>query len=45
MTWLIGRRTNAWVALFATPLLLVGAPVLVFSILFRTFAAAGQAED
>jgi len=42
MAWLIGRRTNAWVALFSAPLLLLGAPVLVFSILFRTFAAAGQ---
>jgi hypothetical protein len=43
MAWLIGRRTNAWVALFSAPLLLVGAPVLVFSILFRTLAAVGQA--
>jgi hypothetical protein len=41
MAWLIGRRTNAWVALFSAPLLLFGAPVLVFSILFRTLAAAG----
>ena len=45
MAWLVGRRTNAWVALFAAPLLLIGAPVLVFSVLFRTFAAAGQARD
>jgi len=45
MAWLIRRRTNAWVALFAAPLLLIGAPVLVFSVLFRTFAAAGQARD
>ena len=42
MAWLIGRRTNAWVALFSAPLLLLGAPVLVFSILFRTLASAGQ---
>jgi hypothetical protein len=45
MAWLIGRRTNAWVALFAAPLLLVGAPVLVFSVLFRTLATAGQTRD
>lgn len=45
MAWLIGRRTNTWVALFAAPLLLVGAPVLVFSILFRTIATTGQAGD
>jgi len=38
MAWLIGRRTNPWVALFAAPLMLVGAPVLVFSVLFRGMA-------
>jgi hypothetical protein len=45
MAWLIGRRTNAWVALLAAPLLLVGAPVLIFSVLFRVIAATGQTED
>lgn len=45
MAWLIWRRTSVWVALFAGPLLLFGAPVLVFSILFRTLAAAGPAVD
>jgi hypothetical protein len=45
MAWLIWRRTNAWVALCAGPLLLFAAPVLVFSILFRTLAAAGRAGD
>jgi hypothetical protein len=45
MAWLIGRRTNAWVAGLAAPLLLAAAPVLVFSVLFRTLAGAGQAGD
>jgi hypothetical protein len=40
MAWLIARRTNPWVALIAAPLMLVAAPVLVFSVLFR-----GMAED
>jgi hypothetical protein len=45
MACLIGRRTNAWVALFAAALLLAGAPVLLFSVLFRAIAGAGQTED
>jgi len=45
MAWLIGRRTNAWVALFTASMLSIAAPVLVFSVLFRALAGAGQAGD
>ncbi len=45
MGWVILRRTNPWVALFATAALLVAAPVLVFSMLFRQVALAGETQD
>lgn len=44
MGWVILRRTNPWVALFATAALLVAAPVLVFSMLFRQVALAGETQ-
>lgn len=44
MGWVILRRTNPWVALFATAALLVAAPVLVFSMLFRQVALAGEIQ-
>ena len=45
MGWIILRRTNPWVALFAAPVLLLAAPILVFSMLFRQVALAGEAQD
>jgi len=45
LAWLVWRRTNVWVALAAAALLLVAAPALAFSVLFRTFAAGDQAAD
>ncbi len=45
MGWVILRRTNHWVALFAAPVLLVAAPILVFSMLFRQVALAGETQD
>ena len=41
MAWLLRRRTATWVAAIVAPLLLVAAPVLVFSVLFSTLATAG----
>lgn len=41
MLLLVKRRTNAWIALFAAPPLLLAAPVLVFAVLFRGLAQAG----
>ena len=41
MAWLLRRRTPTWVAAIVAPLLLVAAPVLVFSVLFSTLATAG----
>jgi len=38
MLLLVRSRTNGWVALFAAPILLLCAPVLVFSVLFRALA-------
>jgi hypothetical protein len=43
--WLIRRRTVTWVAAIAAPLLLVAAPVLLFSVLFGTLAISGQGGD
>lgn len=40
MLLLIRAKTNGWIALFAAPLLLAGAPVLMFSVLFRGLARA-----
>jgi hypothetical protein len=45
MGWVILRRTNPWVALFAAPVLLLAAPILVFSMLFRQVALAGETQD
>jgi hypothetical protein len=45
MGWVILRRTNTWVALFAAPVLLVAAPILVFSMLFRQVALAGETQN
>jgi hypothetical protein len=42
MVWLIGRRTRTWVAAIAVPVLLIAAPVLVFSVLFGTLATTGK---
>ena len=42
MVWLVGRRTRNWVAAIAVPVLLIAAPVLVFSVLFGTLATTGK---
>lgn len=42
MILLVKSRTNGWIALVAAPLMLFGAPVLVFSVLFRGLARAGD---
>lgn len=40
MFLLIRAKTKGWVALIAAPMLLFGAPVLVFSVLFRGLVRA-----
>ena len=42
---LIRSRTNGWIALYAAPLQLLAAPVLVLTVLFRRLAADGDARD
>jgi hypothetical protein len=42
MLLLIRRRTNGWLALFAAPVLLAAAPVVLLSVLFRGFAQGGD---
>jgi hypothetical protein len=41
MLLLLWSRTSAWIALFAAPVSLLLAPVLVLSLLFRILARAG----
>jgi len=41
MLLLVRSRANGWIALFAAPMLLLGAPVLLFSVLFRGLARPG----
>jgi hypothetical protein len=45
MLVLVCSRTNGWIALFAAPMLLFCAPVLVFSILFRGLARADRGGE
>ncbi len=40
MFLLVKARTNGWIALFAAPMMLACAPVLAFSVLFRSLARA-----
>ena len=43
---LIKARTNGWIALYAAPLMLFCAPVLLFSVLFRGLARTdGDGKD
>ena len=44
MLLLVRSRTNGWIALFAAPLMLFCAPVLVFSVFFRGLARGGGSE-
>jgi hypothetical protein len=44
MLLLVRSRTNGWIALFAAPMLLFFAPVLVCSVLFRGLARTGGDE-
>ncbi len=39
---LVRSRTNGWLALFAAPVLLLGAPVVALAVLFRGFAQGGD---
>lgn len=41
---LVRSRTNLWIALIAAPLLLLCAPVLVFTVLFRRLAQVGDSD-
>jgi hypothetical protein len=41
---LVRSRANGWIALFAASMLLLGAPVLVFSVLFRGMARSDGGE-
>ena len=42
----IKSRTNGWLSLYAAPLQLVAAPVLLFAVLFHRFAGAdGRSDD
>jgi hypothetical protein len=45
MLLLIRVKTNGWIALFAAPMLLLCAPVLVLSVLFRSLARPGDHGD
>lgn len=38
---IIKARTTGWLALYAAPVLLVAAPVVVFTVLFRELAQGG----
>jgi hypothetical protein len=42
---LIRSRANGWVAIFAAAMLLVCAPVLVFSVLFRSLSRSNSSES
>jgi len=44
MLLLIRSRTSGWIALFAAPAMLICAPVLLFSLLFRVLARANDIE-
>jgi hypothetical protein len=44
MLLLVRSRTNGWIALYAAPLLLLFAPVLALSFLFRDLARVGGGE-
>lgn len=44
MLLLLWSRTSAWIALFAAPVSLLLAPVLVLSLLFRILARAGGGD-
>jgi hypothetical protein len=41
---LVKARTNGWIALFVAPIMLFGAPVLVFSGFFFGFARADEGD-
>jgi hypothetical protein len=41
MLLVIRSRTNGWLALYAAPVLLLAAPVVVFTVLFRGLAGRG----
>jgi hypothetical protein len=41
---LVKARTNGWIALYAAPLMLLCAPVLLFSVLFRGLARTDGGE-
>ena len=45
MLLLVRARTSGWIALFAAPMMLFCAPVLLFSVLFRGLARAGRSEE
>jgi hypothetical protein len=45
MLLLIRSRTSGWIALFAAPMLLAWAPVLVFTVLFRGMARTDGGEE
>jgi hypothetical protein len=42
MLLLIKHRTNGWLALYAAPILLLAAPVVLFTVMFRGFARGGD---
>ena len=44
MLLLVRSRTNGWIALFAAPLMLLCAPMLVFSIFFRGFSGESDPD-
>jgi hypothetical protein len=39
---LVRQRTSGWLALYAAPVLLLAAPVVLFTVLFRRLAQAGD---
>ena len=45
MLLLVRARTSGWIALYASPMMLLCAPVLLFSVLFRSLARAGRSEE
>jgi len=38
---IVKQRTNGWLALYAAPIMLLAAPVVVFTVLFRGIAQDG----
>lgn len=45
MLLIVKMRTNGWIALYAAPAMLLAAPVIFFSVLFRSLARSGSGAE